>query len=220
MCSSDLVQYEHLGEGTDREVLKVNLKSYQSQLNYPQFILDKSKISTEDDTNFEIDVYQYAERPASPIDIKYLKNVNPKVIACKLRSADDVARATNTQSTPVSCLDMNLNLLRKTAAMLPALEKERLAEFLDLSFVSTTVTTDNVTVASGEGFSVSDTIKERGDQWALFSIFKAKNEAKLLKVDTDSVTTPLGNPSNPFYGAHYCKLIPAARAYSMFIDLK
>ena len=218
LCES--AQYQHIGGAAARENLKVNLKSYKSQLNYPQFILDKSKISAKDDGNFEIDVYQYEERPASPIDIKYLKNVNPKVIACKLRSADDVARATNTEANPVSCLDMNLDLLRKTSAMLPSSEKERLASFIDLDFVSTKETSDNLTVAKGLGFSVSDAIKERGDQWALLSIFKANIKNRQLNVETDSVTTPLGNPSNPFYGAHYCKLIPASRAYSMLMNLK
>ena len=208
-----------LGGAAARENLKVNLRSYKSQLNYPQFILDKSKITAKEDGNFEIDVYQYEE---TGITDRYQvsQNVNPKVIACKLRSADDVARATNTEASPVSCLDMNLDLLRKTSAMLPSSEKERLASFIDLDFVSTKETSDNLTVAKGLGFSVSDAIKERGDQWALLSIFKADIKNRQLKVETDSQTTPLGNPSNPFYGAHYCKLIPASRAYSMLMNLK
>lgn len=216
----ETAQYDHLGSAGNRDDLKVNLRSYKSQLNYPQFILDKSKITALENGQFEIDVYQYAENPASPIDIKYLKNVNPKVIGCKLRSADDVARALGTKANPVSCLDVNLKHLRKTAAMLPNAEKERLSDFLDLGFSDVKVSDENVTVATGMGFSISDTIKERGDQWALLSIFKSRNESKLLKIETDSVTTPLGNPSNPFYGAHYCKIIPASRAYTMLINLK
>ena len=68
-------QYQHLG-GAARENLKVNLK-LQKQLNYLSSTRQKQDHCKEVG-NLEIDVYQYEERPASPIDIKYLKNVNPK----------------------------------------------------------------------------------------------------------------------------------------------
>ena len=121
-----------MSDSEARDYIGVNLKSYNSQLNYPKFILDKSKIERKSDSKFLIDVYQYAERPASPVDITYLKNVNPTVISCKMRSAEDVARYTGREFEEKSCAEMNLDILKEVAQLLNQTDKDVLSAKLDI----------------------------------------------------------------------------------------
>ncbi|MBQ49510.1 MAG: hypothetical protein CMP10_19175 [Zetaproteobacteria bacterium] len=213
-------QFSHLGTQAPVDNLRVKLTTYDNQFRYPQFILDKSKVTTVAEGAIEIEVYQYSEKPASPIDIKYLKNINPRVIACKLRSAAAVARAMNTTYDSVSCLDLNLEILRNVASNIPSREKDRLAGVLDLEFRGDIQTGDDFEISTGLGFSVNDAKKDRGEQWALFSLFKLNNQDSTLDIKTASVITDLGDPDNNFLGAHYCKLIPPSRAYVNIINLK
>ena len=171
-------QIQHLGPNAPVDDLLIKLESYNSQLSYPKFIIDKSKLRELESGKFEIEVYQYAEQPTSPVDIKYLNSVDPSVIGCKLRSAADVARATGYELDPVSCLDVNLSQLRATANLLPITEKDRLASLIDLEFSGEIETDEKVASASGKGFLITDTSKERGDQWALLSFSKLEVRIK------------------------------------------
>ena len=210
-------QFHHLGliDGTD--LLEVEITSYDKQTKYPQFILDKSSINQEDDS-YLVKGYQYTERPPSPIDVKYFKSVTPEVVGCKLRSADDVSRTLGVSLKSGSCLEMNLKVLRETALTLPESEKRRLAQYIDLDFDADIFLSEDKDTVAGFGFDLSNKKLSRGDQWALMSLFDAEIKDEKLAIVSDSVTTPVGDPGNPFYGAHYCKVIPPSKAFSYLLS--
>ena len=211
-------QYNHLG-GRDSRVadqISVSLTRYQRQLDYPQFILAKSALSATPDGR-EIAVFQYEERPPSPVDIRLFKVVSPRVVACKLRSAADVGRSLGEDIISNSCLDTNRKILAAAFDLLPADAQERVEERMDLSLGNTPVVTEDGAFIEGKGVFLEDKFLARGDQWALMSSFSFEVNDNGLLLETNSVTTPLGQPSNRFYGAHYCKVVAPSQAYSALL---
>ena len=95
---------------------------------------------------------------------------------------------------------MNLDLLRKTSAMLPSSEKERLAGFIDLDFVSTKETSDNLTVAKGLGLVSATRSRNEEINGLTFNLQKG-HQKQATKGGNGLCDHSLGNPSNPFYGA-------------------
>ena len=210
-------QFHHLGLDESTNLVKVRVTRYEKQTHYPRFILDKSSIDAEKEVAV-IQAFQYEERPPSPLDLRYLKNLTPEVIACKLRSAAAVNQAIGADLAAQSCLDMNLKVLRDAAQALPDQEKQRLSARIDLDFSGTVLIGEEENQANGFGFQVLERKWDRGDQWALTSFFNLRAQDQRLAIKTDSVTTPLGNQSNPFFGAHYCKVVPPSKALRALLN--
>ena len=199
----------HLNNETADSRISVEQTSYRSQ-----FILGSFWTKAASETSrVSMSIFQYEERPASPLDVMYLKNVGPKVIGCKLRSADDVARALQIELQQKSCAAINLEVMKQVASYLPKATILELEDSFDFDFRYYGNKNDDSEILLGEGFRMVDKKKSRGDEWKLFSIFECRVMTVSSPSIQTSVITPLGNPSNPFYGAHYCKVAPAENLY-------
>ena len=208
-------QLGHLGV-EEADGLEIQVKAYAEKRFYPQFILDKSYLQ-QDAGKTLIGIYQFTEHRISPVDVAPLQAITPEVIACKLRSAAAVSAATGVSYRGRTCAEENLAIVRQSFEVLPFLRQERLRQrgidpLLEVERVQDDGSGETL---KGQGIEIVGNYRARGEQWALGSFFKAAVDTDGIKIQTASVTTPLGTSKSPFLGAYYCKLIAPSRAYQL-----
>lgn len=208
-------QLGHLGD-MEAGGVEIRVKTYAEKRFYPQFILDKSYLQ-EGSGKALIGIYQFTERRISPLDVASFQSITPEVIACKLRSAAAVSAVTGASYSGRTCAEENLAIVRQSFEALPFLRQERLRQrgidpLVDVERIQDDRNGESL---KGRGIAIIGNYRARGEQWALGSILKATGDGDGIKIQTASVTTPLGDSNNPFLGAYYCKLIAPSRAYQL-----
>jgi hypothetical protein len=208
-------QLGHLGI-EEADGIEIQAKAYSEKRFYPRFILDKSYLQQGTGKTL-IGIYQFTERRIGPVDVAPLQAVTPEVIACKLRSAAAVSAATGVSYRGRTCAEENLAIVRQSFEALPFLRQERLRQrgIDPMTDVERIQDDGSGETLKGQGIEIVGKYRARGEQWALGSILKAAVDVGGIKIQTASVTTPVGNTNNPFLGAYYCKLIAPSRAYQL-----
>ena len=207
-------QRQHIGDDGSIGIV-YNQINYRRKIDYPRFILDKSKLNPGPVYSVRIPAY-YEYRP-NIIDIAPLQGVYPEVVACKMRSSEAVSDRLGVSLENRSCGELNLNVMRQAANGLPEVRREILTnKGLDLTFdvIDSSTVNDRRTITTN-GLELVETLKDRGEQWALSVDFKVKTDSEKIRIETSSVTTDVGDPNNTFLGAFYCKIVSYSRAYTI-----
>jgi hypothetical protein len=208
-------QMQHLGS-SHSEQFDILVQSYTAKSLYPQFILDKSYIR-QSSPKPVIGIYQFTERRIGPVDVAPFQDITPEVIACKLRSADAVGAVTGESYHGRTCAEENLAIIRQTFSLLPEFRQQKLRQRgIDPLVPETRGEVAGVQeTLKGQGVEVVGNFRNRGEQWALGSFLKTRRDSDGIKVETASVTTPVGDANNLFLGAYYCKLVAPSRAFQL-----
>ena len=207
-------QKMHLGDEGSLG-LRYQQINYDRKVNYPRFILDKSRIEESGDT-FLVRLPSYYEYRPTVVDISWLQDSYPEVVACKLRSSQAVSQILNQPLANKSCSEINLQVLRQASLLLPESRRTILAQKgfdTDFTVTGEDVTPGKRTTTSGK-LEIVELIKDRGEQWALSVDFSLSTKDDNLILNTSSVTTKIGDPSNRFLGAFYCKVLAPSGAFS------
>ena len=207
-------QKMHLGDEGSLG-LRYQQINYDSKVNYPRFILDKSRIEESGD-DFLVRLPSYYEYRPTVVDISWLQDSYPEVVACKLRSSQAVTQVLNQPLANKNCSEINLQVLKQASSLLPESRRMILTEKgFDTEFK---VTGEDVTqgkrTTTSEKLEIVELIKDRGEQWALSVDFSVSVKDQNLSLKTSSVTTGIGDQSNTFLGAFYCKVLAPSAAFA------
>jgi hypothetical protein len=116
-----------------------------------------------------------------------------------------------------TCAEENLAILRQSFSLLPEFRQQKLRQkgIDPLDAVTRGEVAGVQETLKGQGVEIVGNFRDRGEQWALGSFLKTTRDSDGIKVETASVTTPVGDVNNLFLGAYYCKLVAPSRAYQL-----
>ncbi|SMF76355.1 alpha/beta hydrolase [Pseudobacteriovorax antillogorgiicola] len=196
----------------DWQRLNLTEKIYRNKTDYAAFVFDKSSI----DDQFNLYIPTYLEASLNLVDVSQNTYLSPEVVGCKLRSQAAIITATemSPERPASSCARLNFETLsRAYKSLTPDQKSQVLASFSADDFYLLGEMSDEgkkTRTVTSSLLKITESIKDRGDQWAIGSFPSLKKGRKGWELNTYSVETSTDAVGN-FGGAFYCKVIPQSR---------
>ncbi len=197
------------------EHIKIESKIYRHGWSDALFILDKSKISKQDQS-FALHLPVLIDDSVNPVDLSKDQSIAPRSLLCKMRTGSMIARETgiSTQAPDHNCAELNQMIIADAIASIQDNEQRQriTAKFGDpTTWDLSALSSDEADIVDYGPFHIRSNRQTTGQGWVggKFNFTPLTNGQ--WQLETSELHTADDVRFKLFAGAFYCKVIPPTR---------